>query len=733
VLAAWLALFIALGAGLVLAGSAFGDNTKLPSSDSATAYELLGRAGSAAASGIPGTIVWRVASGSAVSGAVRGQLEPALDAIAAVDGVVAVASPFTPAGAGQVSGDGRTAYATVLFASTARTGAVKQLAHAAAGAGVTVRTGGAAFTNQIPSEIGEIIGVLAALAILALVFRSAWAAALPIITGVAGVGLSALTVMLLSHLIAMSSIVVSMSALIGLGVGIDYALFIVNRQRKALRAGADVPTATATAMSTSGRAVLFAGTTVIIALAGMLILGVGFLTGIALAAVVTVALTVVAATTLLPALLAKAGPRVLRRRDRRALAAGAPILADPAGASEPGGFWAGWSRAVQRRPGWTAVGALLVLAALAAPAMSVRLGSADASSDPAGTATRDYYNTMSSAFGAGFDSQLLLVAQTPSDAARSDWDRFVAGLPGVPGVAAVSPSMTVGGPALSMVTVTPTTTSQAKATADLVSRLRADAAEVAAGSQLRIHVGGTTATTIDFASALMAKLPMFLAIVAVLGFLLLMIAFRSLAVPAIGAVGNLLTMAVALGVTVALFQWGWGPSMFGVGGGAPLEYVVAILIVGVVFGLSMDYHVFLVSRMHEHWVASADHHRAVRAGVADTGSVIATAAAIMACVFASFGFAGLRTAAEFGVGLAVAVLADAFLLRMTIVPALMHVLGPVCWALPASVARVLPRLSVEGGDPARSPQLDPQPKTRPQSQPQVQAGAGRPELVGARL
>ena len=210
-----------------------------------------------------------------------------------------------------------------------------------------------------------------------------------------------------------------------------------------------------------------------------------------------------------------------------------------------------------------------------------------------------------------------------------------------------------------------------------------------------MYVGGTTATNIDIANALTSKLPLFLVIIAVLGFLLLTLAFRSLLVPAIGAIGNLLTIAVALGSTVALFQWGWGKPLFGIGGPAPLEYTVAILIVGVVFGLSMDYHVFLVSRMHERWTQTGDNRRAVTSGAADTGGVIVTAAAIMACVFASFGLAGVRTISEFGVGLAIAVLADAFLLRMTVIPALMHLIGRRNWAIPSWLDRVLPHVSVE--------------------------------------
>jgi putative drug exporter of the RND superfamily len=365
------------------------------------------------------------------------------------------------------------------------------------------------------------------------------------------------------------------------------------------------------------------------------------------------------------------------------------------------GAWARWARLVERRPVVAAVLALAALAVLAAPALSIRLGAADASSTPTGTSTRSYYDTMAGAFGKGFDSPLLLVAQTPNSQARTAWTALAHELPAVKGVASVSPPSAASGNTLSTIEVFPTTSSQDQATSALVGTLRSTLVPRAeAGTGLHVYIGGTTATNIDISNALTSKLPLFLIVIAVLGFLLLTLAFRSLLVPAIGAIGNLLTIAVALGSTVALFQWGWGKPLFGIGGPAPLEYTVAILIVGVVFGLSMDYHVFLVSRMHERWTKTGDNRRAVTGGAADTGAVVVTAAAIMACVFASFGLAGVRTVSEFGVGLAIAVLADAFLLRMTAIPALMNLIGSRNWAVPGWLDRVLPHVSVEAAGPA---------------------------------
>ncbi len=697
VLFSWIAMLVALAGVVGVAGSAFSDSSRLPASDSTTAYNLLARAGSDAAKVTTGTIVWHAGSGSAVSAAAASRISPMLASVARIGGVKGVISPFTAAGAKQVSADGRTAYATVVFTSDSHEAAAAKLATAAATSRLDVQVGGAAFTKISPGGVSEIVGILAALLILILVFRSVWAAVLPIITGVAGVGVSSLAVILLSHVITLPTVAPELGALIGLGVGIDYALFIVSRHRKALQQGADLPGAITTAMNTSGRAVLFAGGTVIVALLGLVILNVGFLTGMGVAAAVTVFLTVMAAVTLLPALLAVMGRRVLRKSERAT--AGPPALpgaAAPDGVPARLGVWARWGRLVERRPVVSLVLAVAVLAGLAAPALAIRLGAADASSAPAGTSARSFNDIMADAFGKGFDAPLLLVAKTPDGQARAAWTTLTRELPDVQGIAAVGTPAAVSGDSLSTVQVVPTTAAQDKATSDLVGTLRSDFVKRAeAGTDLRVYVGGTTATNIDFASALTSKLPLFLAIIAVLGFLLLTLAFRSLLVPAIGAIGNLLTIAVALGSTVALFQWGWGQPLFGIGGPGPVEYIVAILIVGVVFGLSMDYHVFLVSRMHERWTQTGDNRRAVTGGVADTGGVIITAAAIMACVFASFGLAGVRTISEFGVGLAVAVLADAFLLRMTVVPALMHLIGQRNWAIPSWLDRALPHVSVE--------------------------------------
>lgn len=701
----WLAAFVLLAAGVGVFGTSFNDSGRLPNSESATAYSLLARAGSNAASGNAGTIVWTTKSGSAVAGSAQTTTEQMLANIAKVKGVEAIVSPFTAAGASQVSKDGRTAYATVEFASKADTSAAKTIAKDTSSTSLTVLTGGTSFTNQDPNEMTEMVGVIAALIVLLVVFGSMWAAALPIITAVCGVAVSSMAVLLLSHLVTMSATSLSLGALIGLGVGIDYALLIVNRQIHALRKGSDVQTAIASAMNTSGRSVIFAGGTVMAALLGMLVLGFGFLSGMAIGAALTVLLTVGAAVTLLPALMAKAGPRVLRRAQRAAWRPGHSMFAPAATSGNRGSFWSRWSAATQRRPVATSVAALAVLAVLATPALSLRLGASDASSDPAGSVTRSFNDVMAAGFGKGYNADLLLVAKTPDAQSRAAFAKLAAGLPAVKDVAAVSPVQSVGGGDLELVVIQPRTAAQAAATSDLVASLRNDSIKQAqTGSRLHVYVGGATASNIDYANALTSKLPIYLVIIAVIGFTLLMLALRSLLVPLLGAISNILSIAVALGVTVALFQWGWGPAAFGVGGPAPVHYIVLTLIVGVIFGLSMDYQVFLAGQIREEWTRSNDAEKSVHAGITHTGKVIATAATIMFCVFLSFGFSGQRMGAEFGVGLAIAVLADAFLMRLIVMPTLLRACGRTAWAFPAWLDRALPKISIEGSpDPELAP------------------------------
>ncbi|MET0425486.1 MAG: MMPL family transporter [Actinoplanes sp.] len=657
VLGGWIVALVGLAVLVLGTGTAFTDAATLPNSESATAYSLIGPSSPTE----QGTIVWRTDDADT-------DMTPLLDQVAALPGVTGVVP-------GPVDAATHTSYATVTLADGADPEPVIAAAEAARGPGVEVEVGGTAFAGEIGASHGtEAIGILAALVILLLVFRRLWAAALPIITGVVGVAASLLVVMLASHVVDLAATSLTMGALIGLGVGIDYALFIVNRYRKALLAGASVPEAITLSLNTSGRAVIFAGLTVIVALLGMFVVGLGILTGMAQAAAVTVLFTVAAALTLLPALLAILGHRVLPRKRPAA----------------PRGRWAAL---LQRMPVPAAALALIAIVVLALPVTAMRVGDADASSDPAGSASHSYFTLMSEGFGDGFDAPLLLVAETPDAAARTAFTRMVAGLSGVEDVARVAAAPIRAGQQVSVATVTPATSAQTPETADLVKTLRED---VLPASGLRVYVGGTTATSIDLADALMSKLPFYLGLIAILGFLLLAVAFRSLLVPLVGAITNLATMLVGLGAVTAIFQFGWGSDLLGVGTGAPVMYLIPVLVVGVMFGLSMDYQVFLVSRMHEEFTHTGDNRRAVRVGLTETTQVIAAAATIMLCVFASFGFSGQRIVSMIGIGLAAAVLVDAFVVRLTLVPALMTLIGRANWAYPRWAERITPRLSLEG-------------------------------------
>ena len=688
---AWVAGLVLLALLVFGVGAAFTDSADLPDSESATATRLLGNGPAV----VRGTIAWH--TGDVGSGPVRERVGAALHDISAMPGVKRVVSPYDPAGAAQLNPRAGTAYATVTLDKGAATEPVVQAAERLRAPGLDVEAGGQAFTEKPAGSNGtEAIGILAALVLLLLLFRSLWAAVLPIVTGLTGVGASLLVVMLGSHVVDLAATSLTMGALIGLGVGIDYALFVVNRHRKALRAGATVGEALTQAMTTSGRAVVFAGGTVIIALLGMFVVGLGLLTGMAQAAAVTVLFTVAAALTLLPALLGMLGYRVLSRTDRRAIAAGRfPLVS-----TEKNTKASRWANLVQRFPVAVGGAALAVTVLLASPVLGLRVGNADASSDPAGSPTRAYHDLMANAFGDGFDASLLLVASTPDSASARAFATLVHRLDTLPGVAHVATAP--AGRDVPSATVTPTTTAQAEQTADLVTTLRENVIPAAeAGTGLKVYVGGQTATSIDVADALMSKLPLYLGLIALLGFLLLAVAFRSVLVPLAGAVSNIATIGVGLGAVTAIFQNGWGLALLGVGSGAPVMYLVPVLVVGVMFGLSMDYQVFLVSRMHEEWVHTRDSGRAVRAGVAETGRVISVAATIMLCVFASFGFSGERIVAMIGIGLAIAVLVDAFVVRLTLIPAIMTLLGRANWTYPRWAERITPRLSVEG--PERVP------------------------------
>jgi RND superfamily putative drug exporter len=707
----WVVVLAGLGALAQAVKSDYNNSFSLPGTGSTTAQQLLARAVPAQA-GDSDTIVWQVSHGTVRDPSVTTRMSALLRHIETMPEVAAVVSPYGPHGAAQISRDGRIAYATVDFAKQANNLAKADItrviaaAEAARAPGLNVQLGGQAIesTQQTSLGISSTVGVLAAAVVLFIAFGSLLAMLLPIVTAITGVGGGLMAIAPLTHTLNVVDFAPILGALIGLGVGIDYALFIVTRHRRGLQSGLTPEEAAVKAIDTSGRAVLFAGSTVCIALLGILVLGVSFLNGLAVASALTVVFTVVAAVTLLPALLGVFGRRVLSRRQRRRLAAEPPA----AGSAGP---WARWSGTVERRPAVLAVAAAVVMVVLAIPVLSLRLGSSDQGNDPSSTTTRQAYDLLAEGFGPGFNGPLLLVAQTSSAADQAALKTLEAGLPRVADVTSVRPLAAAHG--IEVIQVTPGTSPEAKATSDLISTLRDRTIPAAEqGTTLRVYIGGVTATFADFATVVDGKLPWFILAIVGLSFLLLVVAFRSLLIPATAAAMNLLAAAAAFGVLTAFFQWGWGTDAFGLGKAGPVEAFLPVVTLAILFGLSMDYQVFLVSRMNEEWVHARHNGTAVRTGQLETARVITAAATIMICVFLTFSFMGQRDVAEFGIGLAAAVALDAFVLRTVLVPAAMHLFGNANWWLPRWLDRRLPHLAIEPPHETLAPLVPPVPVAR---------------------
>ena len=702
VLLGWVVALIGLTALHSAVGSAYSDNFRLSGTQSFDAVNLLER-NAPSASGDTEKIVIAVERGRVTDPAVRSQVQAMLAALARQPHVTEISSPYGPHGAGQISPSGKVAFANATFdvqANKVTAGAAKAFVNAAragSGHGVEIEVEGevAQAANQQGAG-GLPFGILAAGIVLFIVFGSLLAMLLPLLTAGLALGTGVAVIGLLSHVIQMASFSNELSLLIGLGVGVDYALFIVTRYRQGLLRGLSGEDAVVESVDTSGRAVLFAGMIVCIAMLGMFALGVSFLYGVAVATSIAVAFTVVAALTLLPAFLGFFGTRVLRRRERRALRDGNLRTSD-----ESAGWarWAGW---MQQRPGVFAAVAALVLVLLAIPFLSMRLGSADSGSDPAGSTTRKAYDLLAKGFGPGYNGPLQLVAQVAGPAQESAFARVehaVAATPGVVGATRPQfiPSRAPGRSGVALAEVYPKGSPQDASTSDLLHTVRDTVVPAAErGTGLHVLVGGQTAIFDDFATVLSRKLPLFLTIVIGLSFLLLMTVFRSVVIPAIAAAMNLLSAAAAFGVVTAVFQDGIGASLLGIDKTGPIEAFVPVFMFAILFGLSMDYEVFLVTRIYEEWHRRRDNREAVTHGLAATGRTITAAAAIMVLVFGAFILGGERIIDLFGVGLASAVLIDALVVRSVLVPALMLIVGDANWWLPAWLDRILPHLRVEG-------------------------------------
>ncbi|GAA0361521.1 MMPL family transporter [Streptomyces blastmyceticus] len=704
VIVLWLVALLGTGAAATLTGSAYSNDYGVPGTESARATALLQKA-------FPGeggddTIVWHTDSGTVRAPGVEQRMSAVLREVAALPGVAGVVDPYGSDGAGRISQDGHTAYASLSFADKggdpdkAEVQRVVDTARAAATDHMQVALGGSSIstTEGSSGHLSEIIGVLVAAVVLLVVFGSLAASLLPIATALVGVGTAAMGTVLLGHVMTVADFAPMLGTLIGLGVGIDYALFIVTRHRKGLRAGLSVQEAAERAVATTGRAVVFAGGTVCVALLGMLILRLSFLNGVALAASLTVVLTVAASITLLPALLGLIGHRALSRRERRSLAERGPRPEVPTGLA------ARWSAFVERHPKLLGGLAAAVMLILALPVFSLHLGTSDQGNNPATSTTRQAYDMLGKGFGPGVNGPLTLVAPLDSAADRLAFNRLPDALRHTEGIASVSPSTLNHSGDTGVITVVPTTSPQSRATSDLVDRLRTTVLPRATeGTGADVQVGGITASYDDFAGIILGKLPLFIGTVVGLGCLLLLLAFRSIGIPLKAALMNIAAVASSFGLIVAVFQWGWGSETLGLGAAGPIEPFLPVVMVSVLFGLSMDYQVFLVSRMYEEWRATRDNCRAVRVGLAETSRVINSAAVIMIAVFLAFVLSGDRVIAMFGIGLAAAVALDAFVLRTLLVPALMHMLGGANWWLPGWLDRILPRVSIEAPEAVLAP------------------------------
>jgi putative drug exporter of the RND superfamily len=693
--------------GMLLISSAVGSNFteefKLPSSDSQEAFDLLEER-FPQQSGVTAEIVYRAGAG-ADSPPVKKKMEGVFAEAAKLPHVSEVASPYEPGGAAAISEDGEIAYATVQYDVTTdklEKDDIKKLvsiSETASGDGLRVAVGGAPIEEVRGEEEGGdsslMVGLLAAVVILLLTFGSVVAMGLPLVTALFALGVGISLVTLGTHVFDTADFAPELAIMIGLGVGIDYALFILTRFRNGLDEGLEPREAAIAAVDTAGRAVLFAGVTVIISLTGMLLLGISFLYGVAMAAALAVLFTMIAALTLLPALLTIAGRRVDKLR--------IPGLGKREPSTAEDTRWFRWSREIQKRPVAAAVLSGGLLIALCIPTLSLRLGSNDAGTDPAGSSTREAYDLLAEGFGPGFNGPFAMVAALPSkgdDEALVLMRKAVDAEEGVARTTSIvlNPAKNTG-----VFQLYPTTSPQSEDTTKLLDHIRDDVLppiEQQTGAQL--HVGGITAIFEDFGDAISEKLPLFIGVVVLLSALLLMAVFRSVVVPLKAIAMNLLSIGAAFGLIVAVFQWGWGASIIGVDGTGPIISFFPVFLFAIIFGLSMDYEVFLMSRIHEEWEHNRNATLAVTRGLALTGRVITAAAAIMVTVFASFMLGEDRIIKLFGLGLAAAVFIDAVIIRSVLVPALMQLFGKSAWWLPPWLDRILPRLHVEPaeGDPA---------------------------------
>ncbi len=745
----FIAVAAVIGLGLGIGGN-LNDSFSLPETESTTAQDLLvkGSEGGSGSFNVGAKIVWSPASGLASDPATLAVIKPLLSELAqnpAVGCITSILGPvgsqcppqqapptqaqlaqltaeqkaalqaFTAASA-PISKDGKVSYANVTFVgdgssvSSKDSKAMVTAINKANSDKVTVAYNGQVleFAGMEPPS-SEGIGLAVAIIILLLAFGSLIAAGLPIIAALMGLAMGQMGVLITANFLDVATIAPTLAAMIGLGVGIDYSLFVINRYRQALLAGREPKAAALESVHTAGRAVLFAGGTVIIALLGLFVMRIGFFNGLAIAASLTVLFVMLSALWFLPALLSLLGTKALAVR----LPWGKKIgSVNSAGAvHSEGKAWAGYGRFLQRKPIIPALISLGVVLVLAIPIFSLRLGFPDDSGKALGSPMRTAYDLMAEGFGPGVNGPFFVAVELPKANDFVAYATAVKTLEATPGVASTLPSSAAlpiigANPSsfgkdgtIGTIMVTPVSAPQDAATTDLLNNLRDNVDPlIAEQTGAKLYVGGEQAVVNDFTTVLTDALPIFLTVVVGLGFLALMLLFHSIVVPLTAAITSLLSFAAAMGVTVAIFQWGWLGNVIGLAGTGPIFPFLPIMVFAILFGLSMDYQVFLVSRMQEEWMHTGENAASVRRGLAGSGRVVVIAAAIMASVFLAFVPDKNSMIKLFGVALGSAVIIDAFLVRLIFVPSVMSILGKANWWLPGWLDRILPRVQIEPGD-----------------------------------
>jgi RND superfamily putative drug exporter len=693
ILALWVVLFLGMNALSQTFGTAYANTFTLPGTNSTHALSLL-QSGFKSKSGDVDEIVFQATTGTIASH--RAAILAMDKRVEKVKSVASVVSPFV-GGSLQISPNGKIAYSVVYFKTqgyklkAAQIQPVETAGITARSPSLNVQFAGNAFeqlaSQKSPPDLKY--GLILTAIVLFLAFGSLFAMLLPLGVALFAVGIATAATTLLSHGISIATFAPLLGSLIGLGVGIDYALFIVTRCRQGLKRGLSAEDAIVSAINTSGRAVLFAGSTVCIALLGMFVLQLSFLYGVAIAASLTVLITMFASLTLLPALMGFMGTHVLSRRERRKLEANGP---EPTVLNTA---WQRWANTVTKHPRKLSLVALVAIVFICVPFFSLHLGSSDAGTDPAGSTTRQAYDLLAQGFGPGFNGPLQVVGSIHNAKDEATMQALDEKLQGKPDIATVAPLQISPSGKVAVIYVVPKSSPDSKITENLIATIRTQyVPAVTAKSHTAIYVGGLTAIFVDFASVFTSKIPLFVGVIVFLGCLLLMVAFRSIVIPLTAAAMNIFAAGASFGLVVAVFQWGWGSSLINAGTG-PVESFLPPIMLAILFGLSMDYQVFLVSRMHEEWLNTGSNEEAINRGQANTGRVISAAAIIMICVFFSFAFGGERIIAEFGIGLGGAVLMDAFILRTVLVPALMHFFGDANWYFPKWLDRVTPHFAVE--------------------------------------